>query len=386
VQAALIVLLTSALLLLAASGTSVRRRSVAHDGLVTRLFPPAWFVGLHETLAGSVIDSLPRRRPQQFLAVPERDATALYRSLWPLYHQLAVFAIVALAAAAVMAIAAYAWNNRRLPASSIRRPRRSIAANVLWRWLVAHAVAPSPLHQAGFWFTLQTLPRRVSHRSVVASSFAIGLALIVITVRGSGLATHADLASVPLAVFAGQSLLLASVLTGVRHAAQVPAELPASSTFILASRGHMHRYMSGVKRAVFVGIASPILAALFLWHAALLGVRLAALHSAFGVLLSMLLLEVLFVRYRRVPFVSGYVPATELKSQGVAYVVAMLCLSFVLAWIERLALETTSMYLLLVVVLAGLTGGMTAFDRSHSGILNLNEDSPLPTQRLDLAG
>ena len=30
---------------------------------MAKALPPLWFVGLHETLAGSVIDTLPRTRP-----------------------------------------------------------------------------------------------------------------------------------------------------------------------------------------------------------------------------------------------------------------------------------------------------------------------------------
>ena len=60
-QASLIVMLTTALLLLpGVSGVAKQWRS---DGRAARMLPPSWFVGLHETLAGSVIDGVPRARP-----------------------------------------------------------------------------------------------------------------------------------------------------------------------------------------------------------------------------------------------------------------------------------------------------------------------------------
>ena len=122
----LVVVLTSALLLLPGSSTDVARRWLAHDELTVRSLPPLWFVGLHETLAGSVIDSLPRIRPQRFLVVPERDATGLYRSLWPLYRQLSLIAMAALTAVTIVTFAACAWNSRRLPTPLVRRPRKSL--------------------------------------------------------------------------------------------------------------------------------------------------------------------------------------------------------------------------------------------------------------------
>jgi hypothetical protein len=55
-------------------------------------------------------------------------------------------------------------------------------------------------------------------------------------------------------------------------------------------------------------------------------------------------METLFVRYRRLPLVSGYVLSAELKSRGVAYVAALLFVSFTLAWIERFALTAPAGY------------------------------------------
>jgi hypothetical protein len=389
VQAALLVVLTSALLLLPGTYSNVARTWLAGDALITKALPPFWFVGLHETLAGSVIDSVPRARPQRFLVVPEQRATNLYRSLWPTYRELSRLALMGLAGVMIVTIVAAAWNSRRLPTPAIRRPRQTRISSLAWRWVVAHILAPASLRQAGFWFTLQTLPRRVNHRAVLASSLAVGLSLIVITVRGHVLEVHADVASVPLAVLAAQSLFLASVLTGFRRAAQLPAELRASSTFSLAWNGHTLPYVSGVKRAASVALVLPILAGLFLWHAALLGVRLAVLHFGLGLAFSLLLTEALFFRYRRMPFVSGYVPSSDLKSRGVAYVAGVLCLSFALAWIERLTLGAMSGYVLLVGLLVGLSAGVAACDRmsrSTTMVLDLEEEPSLPTQRFDLTG
>jgi hypothetical protein len=93
------------------------------------------------------------------------------------------------------------------------------------------------------------------------------------------------------------------------------------------------------------------------------------------------------VRYRRLPFASGYVPS-ELKSFGVAYVAALLFLSFTLAWVERSALTATPEYLMLIAIMVGLSAGVMAFDRASrrpAAPLDLDEPPPLPTQRLDLA-
>jgi hypothetical protein len=388
-QAALLVTLTSAALLLPGSYSGIARTWIARGGIAAKAFPPLWFVGLHESMAGQVIDDLPRVRPPYYLAVQERQATALYRSLWPQYHQLGRVAIAALAAVVLVTIVACAWNSRRLPVPAARRQRRGLVFTRVWQWTVARIVAPSSLMRAGFWFTLQALPRQVTHRVVLASALAVGLALSVIAVRGHALTTHADVASVPLSIMAAQSLLLASVLTGLRLAVLRPAELRASSTFSLAWNGELAPYVSGVKRAGWIALALPILATLFPWHSAVLGVRVAFLHFVVGAAWSVLMTELLFLRYRRLPLVSSYVPVPDLKSRGLAYVAAALGVCFAFAGIERFALESLTGFIVLVGALLGFCVAIAVLDqewRQSPVMFQLDEDVPLPTQRLDLAG
>jgi hypothetical protein len=387
-QAALVVALVSALLLLPGAYTGVAHTWLAREGLTPKVLPPLWFVGLHEMLAGAVIDTLPRTL-QRPLMVADRNATNLYRSFWPLYHDLAWIGIAALVIVGLVATAACIWNGHRPPQPIGRRTREEGSAGRAWKWMVTHVVAGTSLRAAGFCFTLQTVSRQVSHRVVLASSFAVGLSLILITARGRVLPSGAgDVASVPLAMLAGQSLLLASVLGGFRHAVHIPAELRASTTFSLAWAGNLTAYLSGVKRAGWVALVLPTLGGLFIWHAIVLGPRLAALHFGVGLAVSTLLMATLFVRHRLVPFASGYVRSGQLGIRGVAPAVALLPASFALAWVERFAMTTTAGYLTLVAIMVGLSAAVAGIDRispEAATPLDLDEPTPVPTQRLDLA-
>jgi hypothetical protein len=386
-QASLVAVLMTALLLLPFTSRAVARGWLARGGMTAKALPSLWFVGLHEALAGSVIDNVPRRRPASFLIVRERDATALYRSLWPLYRQLAIIAVAALVLVTLITILACIWNNRRLPMVSGRPASRKGALSRGWNWSVVHVVARTSLRQAGFFFTLQTLSRRVSHRVAMAASLAIGLSLAVLTVSG-GLATRNDMTSIPVALLAAQPLLIATVLCGFRHATRLPAELRASSTFSLALVDDAAPYIAGVKRAGWLAVVGPTLLALTIWDTAILGPRLALLHVGAGLSLSALLMETLFLRYRRVPFVSGYVPSVDVKVTGVVFLASVLFGSFALAWVQRGAFETTTGYVALLTALLGLSVGVRAFDRGSHGpaiTLDLDEQPALPTQRLDLS-
>ena len=125
----------------------------------------------------------------------------------------------------------------------------------------------------------------------------------------------------------------------------------------------------------------PTLGGLFVWHAAVLGTRLAALHLGVGLVVSAVLMEALFVRYPLVPFVSGDVPSGELRSRGVASAAALLLLSFAIAWAERLSFSTLSGYGALLTVLAGLTLIVAVVDRT-SGVRMLDLEQPLLATRL----
>jgi hypothetical protein len=98
-------------------------------------------------------------------------------------------------------------------------------------------------------------------------------------------------------------------------------------------------------------------------------------------------METLFVRYRLVPFASGYAPTGQMSSRAVASAAALLLVSFTLAWFERFALMGTARYVTLVAIMVGLRAGVVAVDRASCRItpLDLDEPTPVHTQRLDLA-
>jgi hypothetical protein len=376
-QASLVAIVTTALLIVPFTSKDVARAWLARGGLTAKALPSLWFVGLHEALAGSVIDNLPRTQPESYLIAQERSATALYRRLWPLYHELAAIAIAAFVLVTLATILACIWNNRRLPLASIRPASRTGVLSRGWNWSVIHVVARTSLCQAGFFFTLQALSRRVSQRVAMAASLAIGTSLVVLTASGG-----------PVALLAAQPMLLASVLSGFRHATRVPAELRASSTFSLALTGETAPYISGVKRAGWLVVAVPTLLAIAIWDAAILGPHVALLQAGVGLSLSALLMETLFLRYRRVPFVSGYVPSADVKLRGVVFLVSILSGSFLLAWVERSAFETATGYVALLTTLLGLSVGVGVVDQASRGpatAIDLDEQPVLPTQRLNLA-
>ncbi|HJZ74020.1 MAG TPA: hypothetical protein VKE51_19910 [Vicinamibacterales bacterium] len=387
VQGVLVVCLTTALLLLPGAYSRVAMTWMTHDRVPPAAVPPLWYVGLHETIAGGIIDGLPRGTPPRRYLAAERTATALYRSLWPSFHRLAFIAVVGSIALLAIVAAACVWNNRRLPADVVAHHRGLRGLQRAWLWAVSRAVVRRPVEQAGFFFTLQSLARSAPHRVTIAASAALAFTIVVITLSGNDLQRRLDPASMPLSLLALQMLLIGVVLTGFRHAVRVPAEAGANWIFHLAWTGDETPYLTGVKRAALVALVAPTVLMLLVLDVFTLGAGLAVAHAAFGLGEAMLLLEILFLKYRKLPFASSYVRSEDLKSVGPLYVVGLSTTAVTFAAFERAALASVPGVVAGLGALATLVMAVRAYDASYRRMrfpIDLDEIPSGATQRLEL--
>ena len=368
VQASLVVAGVTTLLVLPGFANRSVQASLQSQTLAIEWLPPLWFIGVHEVIAGHVIARIPSAsrhqpgireyRPPEVIVAREREAAAFYRRNLPRFRLQAQTAAPAFAVVVGLALAAFAWNNRRLPAGlPVRATRRS-----RWRRLLARAVerwvVPAPSAQAGFFFTLQVLLRSAAHRVGLASAFAAGLATLVIAFSGVAL-THLDGPPARLGVWAAQSLLLVAVLAGVRHAVRVPAELRASASFLLAWPGEERAYLAGVKRATLAALAIPIIVVMWPLHVVLLGRDLALLHALCGLAFSITLLDLLMHGMRHPPFVCAYVPAGSFKRAAPIYLAGVVVGCYLFAGFERAAFTSRAGS----AILFGTLGLLTMFLR-----------------------
>jgi hypothetical protein len=316
-----------------------------------------------------------------------RAATELYRSLWPLLHRLALIAGVGAIALRAFAAAACVWNNRRLPTDVVAHHRGLPGLQRAWLWTITRIVVRRPVEQAGFFFTLQSLARSAPHRVTLAASAALAFTIIVITLSGNDLQRSLDLGSMPLSLLALQMLLIGVVLTGFRHAVRVPAESGANWIFHLAWSGDETPYLTGVKRAAMVTLVAPTVLLLLLLDVFMLGARLAIVHAVIGAGEAILLLEILFLKFRKLPFASSYVRSEDLKSVGPLYVLALSTTAVTFAGFERAALASVAGAIAWLVALAVLFIVVRACDASYRRMgfpIDLDEIPSGTTQRLEL--
>jgi hypothetical protein len=190
-----------------------------------------------------------------------------------------------------------------------------------------------------------------------------------------------------VSLLALQTLLVGVVLTGFRHAVRVPAESGANWTFHLAWSGDESPYLTGVKRAAMVVLAAPTVLLLLAGDVVVLGPRLALAHAAIGACQAVFLLEILFLKYRKLPFASSYVRSEDLKSVGPLYVVALSTTAVTFARFERAALASVPGAIAFVCTLAALIAVVRAFDASYRRMrfpIDLDEIPGGATQRFEL--
>jgi hypothetical protein len=391
VQSALVVFMITALLL----ATGVQSKQV-HDWVtdVTVPFwpvrPVLWYLGLNEAEAGHLVAEAPLVLPFRIRSIPARvrqedqDARAVYGTMRQPFEALARRAWRSWAFVTVLALATFLWTNRRLPDRSARAPAASRIRTSIRR-IADWGTQGDAEAQAGFFFTFQTLARSGPHRTILAISAALGLTHALVVMAHGGV--HAvNIESPSLGVLGISTMLLLSLLCGLRYAVTVPAELNANWAIRMAWLGDERACLVGVKRAGLILVCSVLLL-LFPLHIALLGTTDAIVHSLLNVALAIAVLHVLFLPYRKLPFACGYVPFANPKVVWPASLVGLVLVTYGWAALEHRALQTGTRTLALCVTIAAIAFALRTIDaarRQDRAFVDF-EGRPTPTtQRLGL--
>ena len=251
-------------------------------------FPGYWFSGLYEHL---------------------RPAT---RNL-PL-RELGVFAWRALGCAAAVFLLTflpgYRGHARRVlettpPAAAGPGRLRTAFDGLLRRTLLRH-----PVEYAVFHFISQTITRSLKHRLFLATYGGFGAAFAVITFNGG----RSGRVFLPLTL----SFILVS---GLRAAFNFPAELPANWAFQLSEVAGVEPYLAAMRKWLLVCAILPLFLLLAPMEFACFAPATALFHLAYGIATSMLLIEVVFFGFRKVPFTCAHLPGKmNLTFLGVIYI------------------------------------------------------------------
>ncbi len=276
-------------------------------------FPPLWFVGLYERLLGNSAADFGRG---------------------------ARLAGIFLAGSVLVFFAAAALSYRRYLRDTLEVRKRSARLERLRRAAAAPfraVLLQRPEERAAFQFASSVLRSSPRHRSRmnltmgIAAGLAAAFALAYRTGFRSLSPDNLNLLGLPLfvAVF---------VTAGWRRLAEIPAAAGANWLFEVSESPRRELYLRGAKKAwiarallpfwALVGIA---MAALPRWDAGR-----AALHAVYGLAISVLALEALFARSRKIPFVCTFLPGKlRLEKRGIPILFGGIAFFWAVAQMER---------------------------------------------------
>jgi hypothetical protein len=287
VQTFLMGLLVMLLVLTPLTASGMRWAAEHHPQYLT-WFPGYWFAGLYETLR------------------PATHNAALRNAGWLAWRGLAIVAAVFL----LTYLPGYRGHSRRVleaPAPGASGPGRlRVSVNrFLQRTVLRH-----PVQWAVFSFIGQTIVRSMKHRLFLATYGGFGVAMAVITLA-SGRSGWSEL----------PAMLAFVLVSGLRAAFNFPSELPANWGFQLTETAGIEPYLAATRKWIVFCAILPLFLLLLPVEFAHVPWTVALLHTAYGFVVSLLLMEALFLGFRKVPFTCAHFPGkVNLVFLGVTYI------------------------------------------------------------------
>jgi hypothetical protein len=180
----------------------------------------------------------------------------------------------------------------------------------------------TPAERAAFHFVWNTLMRSRRHRVLVAMYAGVGFGLVFQSLAGMVAGGSRLWWQNPLGPLVPVPLVLSVfLLSGLRYAFAVPAELRSNWIFQVAGSNPPKECLSGVRKAgILIGIV-PLFTLLAVIHVPLWGWWPALAHVFYGALVAWLLLEVMLVTMGKIPFTCSLVPGkANLKASWPLYI------------------------------------------------------------------
>jgi hypothetical protein len=214
---------------------------------------------------------------------------------------------------------------------------------------MADRIAPDSVERATVAFIGKTMARSPKHRIFLAAYAGVGFALSAQVL--SAAKNHDDWMSLPL-------VLGFFLLSGMRFIFTIPSELPANWQFRVSDTDKQRAALNGTRTAMrWFGVV-PLFLVLspfyFVWWSP--GVALA--HLAFSITISILLIEMLTMELRKIPFTCSYPSGkANVTILWVGYCVAFLVYAFSMAnlesWMVKRPRRLIPFYLIVAILFAG---------------------------------
>jgi len=265
-------------------------QSIAGIGPIAPLYPPIWFVGIYEVLLGS------------------HD---------PVMLKLAARAITALALTGALCLLAYASCYRRFMRGSIEfgagDSSRAASFKNAGNFLLDRCFIRKPEDRATFHFVGQTLFRSPRHILYIGAFLAIGISISAMQFISAYAKNSSMAGSLEEALLLVPRLLAFILLVGMRVCFSIPVELDANWLFRLSPQQKTKGQHRGVRISLIGGLILPLFLVSGLFYFKVWDCYMVSLHVCYGITLSLVLMELLFMRFEKIPFTCSYLPGEASK-------------------------------------------------------------------------
>lgn len=242
----------------------------------------------------------------------------LARALWgrgadPLVAKMVMASIASLTSVILVSLVAYAISFRkafiRIPEVAEVGPLPRTTATFSFSGSLT-TVFLTPPQRACYQFVAMTLPRSEQHLQVLMGFMAVGV-VVAANVLMSAPGGWASVVSggAPSVAFLSVPLILSyCMVTGIRFAFEMPADLRANWIFILLLEHRWKEARRVSRRVLLVFCLSWLAPAIFLTSLFFFGWRTALLHSLILVICTIGLIELSLFKFRKIPFTCSHPP------------------------------------------------------------------------------
>ena len=294
----------------------------ANNSLSFYLFPPMWFTGLYESLLGN--------NDPQFGTCSSIALISL---------------IVVICGFFICAALGYKKYCRTMDIKQKRSSLFTGPKNILIR--LFHSVwLRNPIQRAVFHFVGKTLRFSMVHKMRLAIFIALGVSLELILL----ISKAQDINSISLpnsTILTVPMILTVFLLIGMRSVVNIPKSLEANWIFRITEEHSLNHYVSGLRKGIMFYILFPLFFLVFMFFSFLFGWGIGFLHSLYGVVLGGLFIEVLFLRFHKIPFACSYLPGkAKVHLFWLVYFLAFILYVSLISKVELVFLQKPSLFFL----------------------------------------
>ncbi len=337
---------------------------IQNESPLAAFFPPIWFIGIYEILLGS-------HNP----------------AMW----RLAERAAAALSLAGALSILSYAMCYRRFMRRSVESGpgvSHSFAGiRAAGNFLLDRLFIGKSEERASFHFVGQTIFRSSRHVLYIGTFLAVGFIIAAVRLATATLSRdpsvfghlNKDILSIPL-------ILSFFLLVGMRVSFAIPVDLEANWLFRIAPIQRIRSGYKGVRKFLIGALIIPLFILAGLFSRLVLDWSIVLLHVCYGISLSLILIELLFYRFPKIPFTCSYLPgAAKIVILWPLYFLGFTSFAYAAANIEAWLLGHPSRFFYFYVPAAALWATLIYQNNKSSGAaIRFEEESKTAPVYLDL--